>query len=123
MQFDYTPGMVISLPWGKENIEIDFNFGLLLLQAKRYLDPSSIFHSDIDEAMQRLTLSIQILKFFRELFDYYKERLADFFTEPEERPPILWTFHPNSVFKRFNAFLERLTTIQWYGMKINNIIS
>lgn len=84
------------------------------LQAKRYLDPSSIFHSDIDEAMQRLTLCIQILKFFRELFDYYKERLAAFFTEPEERPPILWTFHPNSVFKRFNAFLERLTTIQWY---------
>nr|NP_001262793.1 dynein heavy chain at 93AB, isoform C [Drosophila melanogaster]AGB96173.1 dynein heavy chain at 93AB, isoform C [Drosophila melanogaster] len=87
---------------------------LIIHQAKRYLDPSSIFHSDIDEAMQRLTLSIQILKFFRELFDYYKERLATFFTEPEERPPILWTFHPNSVFKRFNAFLERLTTIQWF---------
>ncbi|KAM7360514.1 dynein heavy chain at 93AB isoform 2-T2 [Cochliomyia hominivorax] len=87
---------------------------LLIHQAKRYLDPSSIFHSDIDEAMQRLTLSIDILKFFRALFDHYKEIIAEFFTEPEERPPIHWTFHPNSVFKRFNAFLERLTTIQWF---------
>lgn len=115
MQFDYTSGMVMGMHRAGEGPEIVFNSGLLSLQAKRYLDPSSIFHSDIDEAMQRLTLSIQILKFFRELFDYYKERLAAFFTEPEERPPILWTFHPNSVFKRFNAFLERLTTIQWYG--------
>ncbi|XP_055848919.1 dynein beta chain, ciliary isoform X2 [Episyrphus balteatus] len=86
---------------------------LIIYQAKRFLDPSSIFHTDIEEAMQRLTLSIQILKFFRELFDYYRENLASYFTE-EDRAPILWTFHPNSVFKRFNAFLERLTTIQWY---------
>ncbi|EDW38589.1 GL12690 [Drosophila persimilis] len=99
---------------GKITVLLQEICNLIIYQAKRYLDPSSIFHSDIDEAMQRLTLSIQILKFFRELFDYYKERLATFFTEPEERPPILWTFHPNSVFKRFNAFLERLTTIQWF---------
>lgn len=25
-----------------------------------------------------------------------------------------WTFHPNAVFERFNAFLERLNTIQWF---------
>lgn len=83
------------------------------MQAKRFLDPSSIFHSDIDEAMQRLTLSIDNLKFFRALFDYFKEIIEEFFLEPAERPPIHWTFHPNSVFQRFNAFLERLTTIQW----------
>ena len=82
-------------------------------QAKRYLDPSSIFHSDIDEAMQRLTLCIQILKFFRELFDYYKDNIVEFFPEADDRPPNHWTFHPNSVFSRFNAFFERLSTIQW----------
>lgn len=25
-----------------------------------------------------------------------------------------WTFHPNAVFERFNAFLDRLATIQWF---------
>lgn len=27
---------------------------------------------------------------------------------------LFWTFHPNAVFERFNAFLERLNTIQWF---------
>lgn len=56
---------------------------------------------------------MQILKHFRILFDEYKESLAPFFTE-EARPPIYWTFHPNAVFARFNAFLDRLNTIQWF---------
>lgn len=87
---------------------------LLIHQAKRYLDPSSIFHSDIDEAMQRINLSMQILKHFRAIFDEYKENIAIFFKDPENHPPILWTFHPSAIFERFDSFLERLTTIQWF---------
>lgn len=82
-------------------------------QAKRFLDPSSIFHTDIDEAMQRLTLCIRTLKHFRVLFDEYRESLDDFFI-PHQRSPLYWTFHPKAVFERFNAFLERLSTIQWF---------
>uniref|UniRef100_A0A182IVR3 Dynein beta chain, ciliary n=4 Tax=Anopheles atroparvus TaxID=41427 RepID=A0A182IVR3_ANOAO len=80
-------------------------------QAKRFLDPSSIFHSDIDEAMQRISLSIQILKYFRTVYDEYKDNIAPFF---QERPVVNWTFHPNAVFERYNAFLDRLFTIQWF---------
>lgn len=89
------------------------NYWLLtiFIKAKRFLDPSSIFHTDIDEAMQRLTLSIQLLKEFRVLFDEHKDKLDTFFKE--DRLAIPWTFHPNAVFERFNAFLERLNTIQW----------
>lgn len=110
---------LLSIHSNTQNSSLQININsvyILLLKAKRYLDPSSIFHSDIDEAMQRLTQSIEILKFFRELFDHYKEILGDFFPTPEERPPIFWTFHPNSVFNRFNEFLERLNTIQWYAI-------
>lgn len=63
--------------------------------------------------MQRLTLSIDILKFFRELFDYFKENIGEYFKDPAQRPPVFWTFHPNSVFRRFSNFVERLNTIQW----------
>lgn len=52
---------------------------LIIQQAKRFLDPSSIFHSDIDEAMQRISQTIKILKYFRTIFDEYKENLAPFF--------------------------------------------
>lgn len=84
---------------------------MIIAQAKRFLDPSSIFHTDIDEAMQRIGQTIKILKYFRTVFDEYKEALAPFFGE---RPVQQWTFHPNAVFERFNAFLDRLHTIQWF---------
>lgn len=61
--------------------------------------------------MQRLTLSLQILKEFRILFEEHKENLENFFQEGRSYIP--WTYHPNAVFERFNAFLERLNTIQW----------
>lgn len=80
-------------------------------QSKRFLDPSSIFHTDIDEARQRIALSMQILKYFRTCFDECKENIASFF---RERPVVNWTFHPKNVFERFNAFIERLETIQWF---------
>lgn len=63
--------------------------------------------------MQRLTLCIRTLKHFRLLFDEYRENLDGFFI-PHQRSPLYWTFHPNAVFDRFNAFLERLNTIQWF---------
>lgn len=30
------------------------------------------------------------------------------------RQVLFWTFHPNAIFERFNAFLDRLNTIQWF---------
>lgn len=84
----------------------------MFLKAKKFLDPSSIFHTDIDEAMQRLTLSLSILKEFRTLFDEHKETLDTFFQPPRTYLP--WSFHPNAVFERFNAFVDRLHTIQWF---------
>lgn len=71
--------------------------------------------------MQRLTLSLQILKHFRCLFDEYKEHLDPFFTE-EHRPPIYWTFHPNAVFERLNSFLDRLNTIQWFFCTVTEFL-
>ncbi|XP_059473724.1 dynein beta chain, ciliary isoform X2 [Neocloeon triangulifer] len=84
---------------------------LLVLQAKRFLDPSSIFQSDVDEAKQRLQLSIQVLRYFRSTFDEFRELLPRYFGD---RPPVLWTFHPSMVFERFDSFLERLLLVQGF---------
>ncbi|XP_022915026.2 dynein beta chain, ciliary isoform X1 [Onthophagus taurus] len=84
---------------------------LLIQEAKKFLDPTTLFHSDTDEAMQRIGITIRHLKRFFSLFTYYKENLQRFY---KDRPPELWTFHPNTVFERFFAFLERLQTIQWF---------
>lgn len=75
------------------------------------MDPSTLFHSDIDEATQRIQVTIDIIKKFRETFDYFKESLPKYF---EDRRVIPWTFHPNVVFERLYKFLDRLNTIQWF---------
>lgn len=83
----------------------------LSFQAKKCLDPSTLFHSDIDEATLRIQLTINILQKFRSTFDYFKEKLPTYF---EGRLVIPWSFHPNAVFERMNKFSERLNTIQWF---------
>lgn len=82
-----------------------------LFQAKKFLDPTTLFHSDIDEAMQRVNLCINTFKQFSLLFKVYKHNLHRFFTD---REPDTWNFHRNMVFERFDAFVERLKTIKWF---------
>jgi dynein heavy chain, axonemal len=87
---------------------------LIIQQAKRYLDPSSIFSTDIDEAMQRISFSIEVLRYFRTIFDEYKDNLDPFFRNQPQYPVVNWSFHPIAVFERLNAFLNRLLTIQGF---------
>ncbi|KAL3274198.1 hypothetical protein HHI36_015614 [Cryptolaemus montrouzieri] len=84
---------------------------LLILEGKKFLDPTTLFHSDIDEAMQRVRLCIETLKHFLKSFHRCKRNLHQFFRDREPQP---WNFHPDMVFGRFNAFLERLSTIEWF---------
>ncbi|KAH1023596.1 hypothetical protein HUJ04_012770 [Dendroctonus ponderosae] len=84
---------------------------LLIFEAKKFLDPTTLFHSDIDEAMQRVGLCINTMKQFMSLFKIYKLNLARFF---HGREPRLWNFDAKMVFERLDAFKERLQTIQWF---------
>lgn len=84
---------------------------LLIFEAKKFLDPSTLFHSDIDEAMQRVGLCINTMKQFMSLFKIYKLNLGRFF---KGREPRLWNFDAKMVFDRLEAFKERLQTIQWF---------
>lgn len=61
--------------------------------------------------MQRLDHTIKIFKQFRSYYDYYKENLGMFF---KNRPPVLWTINPNSIFQRSTLFIERLEIIKWF---------
>lgn len=84
---------------------------LLIQQAKNFLDPTTLFHSDVDEAMQRVVCCIKVLKAFQKVFDIYRQNI-DRFTRNGQLQP--WNFHPNTIFYRYNAFLERLESINWF---------
>lgn len=75
------------------------------------MDPTTLFHSDIDEAMQRVNVCIKTFKEFSTIFEYYKNNLERIFSSNNPDP---WNFNPNMVFERFNSFMERLDTIQWF---------
>lgn len=67
-------------------------------KAKRFLDSSTIFHSDIDEAMQRITHTVQTLKHFCALFDKYKkEKLESYFIENQRSVAIPAISLENSI--------------------------
>lgn len=61
--------------------------------------------------MQRVNYCVKALKQFITIFKWYKKNLSRFCSDPSREP---WNFHPNLVFERFHAFLERLNTIQWF---------
>ncbi|KAK7573934.1 hypothetical protein V9T40_011125 [Parthenolecanium corni] len=84
---------------------------LFINLAKRFLDPSSIFQSDIDEAKQRIQWCLNVFKQLRSIYDTYADNLPNFF---QDRSPVLWTFDPNMVFSRCYLFIDRLNTIQWF---------
>lgn len=82
-----------------------------LIKAKKFLDPTTLFHSDTDEALQRVSTCVRVLKQFYYIFTQYKDNIHRFF---HDRDPEQWSFHPNVVFERYNAFLSRLETIKWF---------
>lgn len=100
---------------------------LLIQEARRFLDPASIFQSDVDEAVQRVQICrgsnslrpfsnnntreklffADVLEEFRRQFEARKDMPA---MKPHASP---WTFNPSAVFTRFDAFLRRLNDIEW----------
>ncbi|XP_068082615.1 dynein beta chain, ciliary-like [Anabrus simplex] len=98
---------------------------LLILQARRYIDPTSIFESDVIDVVLRIKQSLNTLKLFRDIFDERKENLASYF---KDREPVPWTFHPNMVFERFQSFINRLEKLQSFFdtvtqyLKLENIV-
>lgn len=113
MQLAYTRGKTSSetrtpilvsllLTVGNANVE---------KKAKKFLDPTTLFHIDTDEALQRVSTCVRVMKRFHSIFTLYKENIDWFFKDREPEP---WNFHPNVVFERYNAFLSRLETISWF---------
>ncbi|KAK2575931.1 hypothetical protein KPH14_007294 [Odynerus spinipes] len=80
---------------------------LLIQEARRFLDPTSIFQSDVDEALQRVQISRDILEEFKRQFEARRNMPG---MKPEAPP---WSFNSGVVFMRLDAFLKRLADIEW----------
>ncbi|KAG8040920.1 hypothetical protein G9C98_001908, partial [Cotesia typhae] len=80
---------------------------LLIQAARKFLDPSSIFQSDVDEALQRVQISKSVLEEFKYQFEKARSKPG----MRADSPP--WTFNSSAIFNRLDLFLKRLADIEW----------
>ncbi|KAK9886614.1 hypothetical protein WA026_017536 [Henosepilachna vigintioctopunctata] len=86
--------------------------GNMLIEAcTRELDPSSIFQGEPEEIFEKVDKSIQLLELFMNSFEYVRQNLSNFYTNPDIEPQP-WTFHRRTVFQRLLLFTDRLRLIR-----------
>ena len=67
---------------------------MLIDMARKFLDPASIFQIEVEEALDKVKVSIRNLKDFKTSFQDYKARLPSYFTG--DKPPKTWEFQVTS---------------------------
>lgn len=78
----------------------------MINEATKYLNPSSLFQGEIIDIIKNMTTTIEILEYYRLQFQYYREKLKDFYKFGTKRS--FWTFRETPTFDRFDAFVLRL---------------
>ncbi|XP_054260158.1 dynein beta chain, ciliary-like [Macrosteles quadrilineatus] len=73
------------------------------------MDPSSLFQGEVPENMVKVQEVIVMVEEFKGLFEKSREKVVTLF--PEGVEPVPWLFNSRIVFKRLNAYLQRLKVI------------
>ena len=64
----------------------------------------------VEEAIEKVKISLRNLKEFKTTFQEYKSRLPSYYKE--DQTPKAWEFQEHLVFKHFDEFLNRLLTLE-----------
>lgn len=83
---------------------------MLIAGATVTLDPGSIFQGETDEIFHKFNQCIDILENVMSSFEVIRNNLESYFKDDVQ--PVLWTFHPRSVFGRLMDFVERLKLVK-----------
>lgn len=86
---------------------------MFLLQAFAYLIPEELFKMELEEGMERVQISISVLRSFKELFHTYRQQIPAYYSN--EKSVKLWDFPTTLVFKRLDCIIERLLMIEVCG--------
>ncbi|XP_067892376.1 dynein axonemal heavy chain 11 [Heterodontus francisci] len=83
---------------------------LIINQALNYLVPEEIFKVEIEEALEKVQLTIHILKSFKNCFHQHRLSISWYYSNNMEVK--LWDFPTEMVFARFHRFVDRLLKIE-----------
>ncbi|XP_053593671.1 dynein beta chain, ciliary [Microplitis demolitor] len=83
---------------------------LFITQAIKYLDPGNLFQTDIHDNLIKVTLVLETIQHFRDLFEQFRLNIAYYFKNSAQL--VSWTFHEKLVLERLIQFEKRLKQIQ-----------
>lgn len=85
----------------------------LLSQAFAYLIPEELFKMELEEGIERVQISITVLRTFKQLFHTYHQHIPKYYKRSQDIK--LWDFPATLVFQRTDRIIERLLMIEVCG--------
>uniref|UniRef100_A0A3P9B038 Dynein axonemal heavy chain 11 n=1 Tax=Maylandia zebra TaxID=106582 RepID=A0A3P9B038_9CICH len=83
---------------------------LIIEKAFAYLIPEELFKMELEEGMERVQISISVLRTFKKLFHTYREQIPKYYKHSQSIK--LWDFPAKLVFQRSDCIMERLLMIE-----------
>ncbi|KAG9349499.1 hypothetical protein JZ751_027944, partial [Albula glossodonta] len=83
---------------------------LLIEKAFAYLIPEELFKMELEEGVERVQQTIQVIKSFKRTFHQHREKISQYYQGAGEVKP--WDFPSSLVFQRADCILERLLMIE-----------
>lgn len=83
---------------------------IVFAQAVAYLIPEELFKMELEEGVERVQITITVLRTLKQLFHKYRQRLPKYFRHNQTIK--LWDFPASLVFQRLDHIMERLLMIE-----------
>ncbi|KAM8851125.1 dynein beta chain, ciliary [Spinachia spinachia] len=83
---------------------------LIIEKAFAYLLPEELFKMELEEGMERVQITISVLRVFKRLFHSHRQRIPSYYRHGQDAK--LWDFPAPLVFQRSDRIMERLLMIE-----------
>lgn len=84
------------------------------LQAFSYLIPEELFKMELEEGVERVHITISVLRNFKQLFHTHRQQIPKYYRPSQTIK--LWDFPATLVFQHSDRIMERLLMIQVHGL-------
>ncbi|XP_077101765.1 dynein axonemal heavy chain 9 [Siphateles boraxobius] len=83
---------------------------LLIQQARSFLNPEDVLKGDVQESLQRVQTTVDVLTYFRNTYEERRANLSQY--QRPENTVLPWDFSPLLVFVGLEHFMKRLRAIE-----------
>lgn len=89
---------------------------IVFLQAFAYLIPEELFKMELEEGVERVQITISVLRTLKQLFHTHQQQISKYFRHNQTIK--LWDFPASLVFQRLDRIMERLLMIEVHVLSV-----